>query len=92
MHNSDLIPPHHLARQAVMSLRPSTPPPVGSHPESRRLPYALHERARQFGWPHEAIDIIDDDLGLTAASAAHREGFHPLGAQGTLAQVGLMVA
>ena len=92
MHNSDLITPQHLARKAVIYIRQSTPHQVLSHQESLRLQYALHERARQFGWPHEAIDIIDDDLGLTAASAAHREGFHPLGAQGTLAQVGLMVA
>jgi DNA invertase Pin-like site-specific DNA recombinase len=44
------------------------------------------------GWPDEAIAIIDDDRGLTAASAAHREGFNSLLAQGTLAQVGLIVS
>jgi DNA invertase Pin-like site-specific DNA recombinase len=44
------------------------------------------------GWPDEAIAIIDDDLGLTAASAAHREGFHPLIAPVTLEQVGLILS
>jgi DNA invertase Pin-like site-specific DNA recombinase len=92
MHNSDLITPQHLARKAVIYIRQSTPHQVVSHQESRRLQYALHERARQFGWPDEAIDIIDDDLGLTAASAAHREGFNTLVAQGTLAQVGLILS
>src|SRR5262249_36585090 len=48
--------------------------------------------ARQLGWPDEAIDIIDDDLGLTAASAAHREGFKTLIAQVTLEQVGLILS
>jgi DNA invertase Pin-like site-specific DNA recombinase len=78
MHNSDLITPQHLARKAVIYLRQSTPHQVLSHQESLRLQYGLHERAYQLGWPPEAIDIIDDDLGLIAASAAHREGFKTL--------------
>src|SRR6266487_442439 len=92
MHNSDLITPQHLARKAVIYIRQSTPHQVVSHQESLRLQYALGERARQLGGPTEAIDIIDDDLGLTAASAAHREGFNALVAQVTLAQVGLILS
>src|SRR6266487_6017005 len=92
MHNSDLITPQHLARKAVIDIRQSTPHQVVSHQESLRLQYALHERARQLGWPAAAIDIIDDDLGLTAARAAHREGFNTLVAQVTLAQVGLLLS
>jgi DNA invertase Pin-like site-specific DNA recombinase len=92
MHNSDLITPQHLARKAVMYIRQSTPHQVVSHPESLRLQYALHERARQLGWPDEAIDIMDDDLGLTAASAVHRAGFNTVVAQVTLAQVGLILS
>jgi DNA invertase Pin-like site-specific DNA recombinase len=92
MHNSELITPQHLARKAVIYIRQSTPHQVLSHQESLRLQYALHERARQLGWPAAAIDIIDDDLGLTAASAAHREGFNTLIAQVTLAQVGLILS
>jgi len=65
------------------------PHQVVSHPESLRLQYALGGRARQLGWPDEAIDIIDDDLGLTAATAHHRAGFNTLVAQVTLEQVGL---
>src|SRR5881296_3058096 len=92
MHNSDLITPQHLARKAVIYIRQSTPPQVLSHQESPRLQDALHERARQCGWPDEAIAIIDDDLGLTAASAVHREGFHTAVAQVTLEQVGLILS
>src|SRR5712692_6778846 len=92
MHNSELITPQHLARKAVIYIRQSTPHQVLSHQESLRWQYALHERARQLGWPDEAIDIIDDDLGLTAASAAHREGFNTVIAQVTLEQVGLMLS
>src|SRR6266850_2198012 len=92
MHNSELITPQHLARKAVIYIRQSTPHQVVNHQESLRLQYALHERARQLGWPDEAIDIIDDDLGLTAASAAHREGFNTVVAQVTLEQVGLILS
>src|SRR5712664_1361547 len=92
MHNSDLITPQHLTRKAVIYIRQSTPHQVVSHQESLRLQYALGARARQLGWPDAAIDIIDDDLGLTAASAAHREGFNTLIAQVTLEQVGLILS
>src|SRR5687768_9617083 len=92
MHNSDLITPQHLSRKAAIYIRQSTPHQVLSHQESLRLQYALHERARQLGWPDEAIDIIDEDLGLTAASAEHREGFNALVAQVTLEQIGLILS
>ena len=92
MYSSELITPQHLARKAVIYIRQSTPHQVLSHQESLRLQYALHDRARQLGWPDEAIAIIDDDLGLTAASAAHREGFNTLIAQVTLEQVGLILS
>ena len=92
MHNSDLIPPQHLTRKAVMDIRPSTPHQVVSQQESLRLQYALGARARQLGWPDEAIDIIDDDRGLTAATAHHRAGCNTLVAQVTLEQVGLILS
>jgi DNA invertase Pin-like site-specific DNA recombinase len=92
MHNADLITPQHLARKAVISIRQSTPHQVVSHQESLRLQYALGARAHQLGWPDAAIDIIDDDLGLTAATAHHRPGFNTLVAQVTLEQVGLILS
>src|SRR5215475_11807533 len=92
MHNADLITPQHLARKAVIYIRQSTLHQVVSHQESLRLQYALGERARQLGWPDEAIDIIDDDLGLTAATAHHRPGFNTLVAQVTLEQGGLILS
>src|SRR4029450_9630487 len=92
MHNSDLITPQHLTRKAIIYIRQSTPHQVLSHQESLRLQYALGERARQLGWPDDAIDIVDDDLGLPAASAPHREGFNTLVAQVPLGQVGLILS
>jgi DNA invertase Pin-like site-specific DNA recombinase len=82
----------HLARTAVMDIRQSPPHQVLSHQDSVRLQYALGERAHQLGWPDEAIEIIDDDRGRTAATAHHRPGCNTLVAPVTLAQVGLMVS
>jgi hypothetical protein len=92
MHNSNLITPQHLARKAIIDLRPSTPHQVVPHQESLRWQDALGQRARQLGWPDEAIAIMDDDLGLTAATAHHRPGCHTLVAQVTLEQVGLILS
>jgi DNA invertase Pin-like site-specific DNA recombinase len=92
MHHADLMTPQHLTRTAVMYIRQSTPHQVVSHQDSLRLPSALGERARQLGWPDAALAIIEDALGLPAASAAHREGCNALVAQVTLEQVGLMLS
>jgi hypothetical protein len=92
MHNAARMPPQPLTRKAVIDLRQSTPHQGVSPQESGRLPEALGGRARQLGWPDEAIDILDDALGLTAATAHHRAGFHTLVAPVTLEQVGLLVS
>jgi DNA invertase Pin-like site-specific DNA recombinase len=92
MHHADLLTPQHRARKAVIYLSQSPPHQVVSHQASLRLPYALGERARQLGGPAEAIAIMDDDLGLTAATAHPRPGFHTLLAPVTLEQVGLLLS
>jgi hypothetical protein len=92
MHNADRMTPATSAPQGH-PLQPALPPHQGlSHQESRRWPSALGARARPRGWPEAAIAILDDALGLTAASAAHRQGCHPLVAPGTLEQVGRMLS
>src|SRR5919108_1510826 len=92
MYNSNVIPPQHLARQAVIYIRQSTPHQALSHQESLRLQYALTERARALGWAAEAIDVIDTDVGHSAASAQHREGFNTLVGQVTLGHVGIILS
>ena len=92
MTTSELITPQHLARQAIIYVRQSTPHQTLSHQESLRLQYALQQRARELGWPAAAITVIDCDLGTTAASAAHRTGFKELLAQVTLGEVGIILS
>src|SRR5215210_3716101 len=92
MPNSDLITPQHLARKAIIYIRQSTPHQVLSNQESLRLQYALQQRARDLGWRPGQIEIIDTDLGLTAATAEHRAGFKDLLARVTLGEVGLILS
>ena len=92
MSTSELVTAAHLGRKAIIYIRQSTPHQVLSNQESLRLQYALQERARGLGWPEEAIEIIDADLGLTGASAQQREGFKEVIAQVTLGQVGIILS
>ena len=92
MTRSELVTAQHLARQAVISIRQSTPQQVLSNQESLHLQYALRQRALQLGWHEEDIDVIDADLGLTAVAAEHRAGFKALVTKVTLNQVGLILS
>jgi DNA invertase Pin-like site-specific DNA recombinase len=92
MPTSELITPRHLSRKAVIYIRQSSPQQLLSNQESLRMQYALHHRAQELGWPTAAIEIIDSDLGTTAASAEHRQGFKDALAQVTLGHVGILLS
>ena len=62
---SDKIRPHHLARKAILYVRQSSAYQVSHNLESQRLQYAMRDRLEQFGWAD--IDVIDEDLGRSAA-------------------------
>jgi DNA invertase Pin-like site-specific DNA recombinase len=92
MYSSEVITPQHLTRKAVIYVRQSTPHQALSHHESLRLQYALSERARALGWSPEAIEVVDTDVGQSAVSTRHREGFSTLVGQVTLGQVGIILS
>src|SRR3712207_6587998 len=89
---SDLVTARHLSRKAVIYIRQSTPHQVLTNQESLRLQYALHQRACDLGWEETGIQIIDTDLGLSGATATHREGFRDLIARVTLGEVGIVLS
>lgn len=89
---SELVKPNHLDRKAVVYVRQSTPHQVISNQESLRLQYALCQRARELGWREADVDVIDADLGLSGAAAAHRQGFKDLVASVALGEVGLILS
>src|SRR5919204_3944513 len=78
------IRPAHLERQAFIYVRQSTLFQVREHTASTAQQYDLAQRARNLGWPREAITIIDQDQGHSGASTAGRDGFQSL-----IAEVGL---
>lgn len=92
MTTSELITADHVSRKAVIYIRQSTPHQVLSHQESLRLQYALRQRALSLGWHETDIETIDADLGLTATSIQHREGFQGLFARVALGEIGIILS
>ena len=87
---SDKIKPHHLERKAVLYVRQSSPHQVIHNRESRSLQYAMRERLTVLGWSE--IEMIDDDLGISAAGTATRAGFERMVAEVCLGKVGAVAA
>jgi DNA invertase Pin-like site-specific DNA recombinase len=85
------ITPSHLARQAIVYLRQSSPNQVEHNRESTERQYALAARARELGWPEERIMVVDEDLGLSGSGAVVRSGFARLTAEVAMARVGLVL-
>src|ERR1700693_3002212 len=83
------IKPEHLARKAIVYLRQSSEKQVRQNKESQRLQYDLAERMRALGW--QAVEILDGDLGSSAAiAAARREGFERVLSSVALGEVGIV--
>jgi Resolvase, N terminal domain len=81
---SEKIKPHHLDRKAMLYVRQSSVQQVMHNQESRILQYAMQERLRALGWSE--IEIVDDDLGRSAAGTVARAGFERMVAEVCLGQ------
>ena len=82
----------HRSRAAAIYVRQSTLVQVERNRESTARQYDLVSRARELGWPRTAVTVIDEDLGLSGASAAGRSGFAQLAAQVGMGQVGIVLS
>src|SRR3954452_9312604 len=87
---SDKIQPHHLERKAVLYVRQSSPHQVAHNRESRALQYAMKDRLRALGWSE--VEIVDEDLGRSAAGMVARTGFERMVADVCLGKVGAVAA
>ena len=87
---SDKIRPHHLQRKALLYVRQSSAHQVLRNRESRVLQYAMRDRLTALGWSE--IEVIDDDLGRSAAGSVQRAGFERMVAQVCLGKVGAVAA
>lgn len=72
---SNKIQTSHLERRAYVYVRQSTTQQVFENTESTARQYALVDRARALGWSDHAVEVIDEDLGRSAATAQDRNGF-----------------
>ena len=92
MSDSGKITGSHRSRAAVIYVRQSTLAQLERNTESTARQYDLVNRARQLGWPREAIRVIDADLGVSGSVPGQREGFEGLVAEVALGQVGIILA
>ena len=89
--SQEKIRAEHRDRAAVVYVRQSSRQQVLEHSESTRLQYALVERAAALGWARSQIVVIDDDLGVSAATADARAGFARLVTEVTMGRVGIVL-
>lgn len=87
---NDKLKPQHLSRKAILYIRQSSAYQVNHNLESQRLQYAMQERLQQLGW--REIEVVDEDLGRSAAGLVSRSGFERMVADVCLGKVGAVAA
>lgn len=87
---SDKIKPHHLERKAILYIRQSSAYQVMHNLESQKLQYAMQKHLHQLGW--REVEVVDDDLGRSAAGTVARAGFERMVAEVCLGKVGAVAA
>lgn len=87
---SEKLRPQHLARKAVLYVRQSSAFQVAHNVESQKLQYAMQTRLRDLGFSD--IEVIDEDLGRSAAGTETRSGFERMVAEVCLGRVGAVAA
>lgn len=88
---SEKIADHHWQRRAIVYVRQSTQKQILEHRESTARQYALVDRAVALGWPRAAIEVIDEDQGVSGSSIEGRTGFQRLLAEISADRVGLIL-
>jgi hypothetical protein len=82
----------HRAKLAYIYVRQSSVHQVRQHQESTEMQYRLVDRAVRLGWPHERVQVIDEDLGKSGAGGVERQGFQKLIAEIGLGNAGLVIS
>lgn len=80
----------HLSRKAMLYIRQSSAYQVANNTESQRLQYGMRDRLEQLGW--NQVEVIDEDLGQSAAGTVVRSGFERLVAAVCMGEVGAVAA
>ena len=74
----------------MLYVRQSSSYQVNHNLESQRLQDAMQDRLHQLGW--REIEVVDDDLGRSAAGIVARVGFERMVAEVCLGNVGAVAA
>ena len=81
----------HLQREAYLYVRQSTIRQVHENTESTERQYALRQRAIGLGWESDRVQVIDCDLGQSAAGNSDREGFKRLVSEVGMGRAGIVM-
>src|SRR5437879_12516207 len=73
------VMPHHLYRNSILYVRQSSAHQVLHNRESSALQYAMRGRLTALGWSE--VEVIDEDLGRSAAGGVQRAGFERMVAE-----------
>ena len=90
MNINSFITKAHLIKKAIIYIRQSSMQQVLTHKESLNLQYNLKNKALQYGWSNNQIEIVDSDLGITGTSVENREGFKYITGEVALGNVGVI--
>ena len=89
--STEKITAAHLERDAYLYVRQSTLRQVHENTTSTERQYGLRQRAVALGWAAQQVVVIDEDLGLSGASAEGRDGFQRLVADVGMGKAGIVI-
>ena len=69
---------NHCNRQAYIYIRQSSQRQVDENKAGQAVQYNLVNRAKSLGWREGQIEIIDEELGISASGIKERSGYEKL--------------
>jgi len=87
---SEKVKSQHVGRRALLYVRQSSTYQVHHNLESQKLQYAMEQRLRTLGW--RDVEVIDEDLGRSAAGTMTRSGFERMVTQVCMGKIGAVAA
>ena len=87
---SEKVKSQHVGRKALLYVRQSSTYQVHHNLESQKLQYAMEQRLRTLGW--REVEVIDEDLGRSAAGTMTRSGFERMVTQVCMGKIGAVAA
>jgi DNA invertase Pin-like site-specific DNA recombinase len=87
---SEKVKSQHVGRKALLYVRQSSTYQVHHNLESQKLQYAMEQRLRTLGW--RDVEVIDEDLGRSAAGTMTRSGFERMVTEVCMGKIGAVAA